>query len=185
MFWLKRIGRFAFEMCKTWGAALTGGFVIGLLGSWQLTGHSIPPKVGWGIIMGAIVLASFQVWNREADITDLAQRRRQHIFILKAMTKVPDGYVPAPVQHSRFDLYTIDNRVRLAQYAEAVGEDIGLLPTIEEEQEIARELCGVEKCYGLPSVRDPERRQKIEDILHEMVNDNKLRFEPPSMWSIV
>lgn len=32
------------------------------------------------------------------------------------------------------NLYTTDNQVRLVQYAEAICEDIGLLPTIEQER---------------------------------------------------
>jgi hypothetical protein len=54
-------------MCKTWGAALTGGFLIAILGSWQFTGHNIAPRVGWTVIMGGIVVAAFQVWNRQFD----------------------------------------------------------------------------------------------------------------------
>ena len=38
MKWFKRIGQFTIEMCKTWGALVTGGFGIGLL-VWGLTGH--------------------------------------------------------------------------------------------------------------------------------------------------
>lgn len=73
MFWLSRIGKFIVQMCKTWGAALTGGFLIALPVSWQLTGRNIPPKAGWGIIMGAVVLAAFQVWNRQVNETEQAK----------------------------------------------------------------------------------------------------------------
>jgi hypothetical protein len=101
------------------------------------------------------------------------------------MTKLPEGHLLPPAQHPRFDLDTIESRVRIAQYEAAIGEGIGLLPTPEEEQRITGELRNVEKRYGLPSVRDPERSKKMETILHEMVNDNRLRFHPPNMWSIV
>ena len=40
MFGWNRIGRFIVQICKTWGARLTGGFFIALFTSWQITGHS-------------------------------------------------------------------------------------------------------------------------------------------------
>jgi hypothetical protein len=72
--WAKRIGKFMVEMCKTWGAGLTGGFLIALSVSWQLTGHSISIKAGWGIIICAIVIAAFQVWNRQLTIAERVQQ---------------------------------------------------------------------------------------------------------------
>jgi hypothetical protein len=33
--------------------------------------------------------------------------------------------------------------------------------------------------------RDCDRQQKIENILHDMVEAGKLRFHPPNMWSVV
>lgn len=74
MKWLNKICQFIIEMCKTWGAGITGGFLIALPASWQLTGHSIPIKVGWGIIMGAVVMAAFQVWNRQVAVAEKAQQ---------------------------------------------------------------------------------------------------------------
>jgi hypothetical protein len=78
MKWLKRVGQFTFEMCKTWGALVTGGFLIALFASWQLTGHSIPVKVGWAIIISAVVIAAFQVWNRQFDRAEELARERHN-----------------------------------------------------------------------------------------------------------
>ena len=72
-----RIVEFVFEMCKTWGAVLTGGVFVALLASWQLTGHPIPPKIGWVIIVGAILAAAFQVWNRQIRLTEAARSELQ------------------------------------------------------------------------------------------------------------
>jgi tetrahydromethanopterin S-methyltransferase subunit E len=68
---LRRIGQFVVEMCKTWGALLTGGFIIAIISIWQFTGHNIPTKVGWSLIMGAIIIAAFQVWNRQYGLRKL------------------------------------------------------------------------------------------------------------------
>jgi hypothetical protein len=70
---LKRIGQFAVKICKTWGALLTGGFFIAIIASWQVTGHSIPVKVGWALIIGGIVIAAFEVWNQQVNATEKAQ----------------------------------------------------------------------------------------------------------------
>jgi hypothetical protein len=60
-------------MCKTWGARVTGGFFIGIVGMWALTGHVIPPKVGWAVCIGGIIVAAFQVWNRQVTAKEGAQ----------------------------------------------------------------------------------------------------------------
>lgn len=186
---LIRLGQFTVEMCKTWGALLTSGFIIAIFSSWQITGHAIPARLGWGIIIAGIIVAAFQVWNRQVDLADTTKRKRQCIFILKAITRLPEGHLLPLVQYPRYDLHTIESRVRIAQYEEALkmhdGSDMALLPTPEEEQEFAAELRAVEELYDLPAVRDPQRHQKIENILHKMTDDHKLHFEPPNMWRIV
>lgn len=117
------------------------------------------------------------------------KRKRQNIFVLKAITKLPEGHLLPPVQYPRYDLHTIADHIRIAQYEEALrmhdGSDMVLIPTPEEEKQFAQELRTVEKRFGLPSVRDAERNEKIETVLHRMVDDNKLRYHPPNMWSIV
>jgi hypothetical protein len=64
-------------MCKTWGALLTGGFFIAILASWQLTGHNIPPRLGWTLIVGGVIVAGFQVWNRQFERAEKILRERQ------------------------------------------------------------------------------------------------------------
>ncbi len=88
--WARRIGKFMVEMCKTWGALVTGGFLIGLFVSWQLTGHTIPVKIGWAIIIGAVVIAAFQVWTRQLSLTEQANHsreleREEHAKVLAAL----------------------------------------------------------------------------------------------------
>lgn len=117
-----------------------------------------------------------------------SRRRRQHIFVLKAITQLDPGVLLPPLEYPRYDLHTINNRLKIAQYEEAIrmhdGGDINLLLPPEEEHRFAAELKKVEKEYGLPSVRDPQRAQKVERILHDMVEANKLIFYPPNTWSI-
>jgi hypothetical protein len=67
---ISRIGKFIVAICKTWSAVLTGGFLIAIVGSWQDTGHNIPPRLGWALIMGGIVVAAFQVWNQQVTIVE-------------------------------------------------------------------------------------------------------------------
>jgi hypothetical protein len=123
------------------------------------------------------------------DAFKTTKQNRQDIFVLKAIARMPDCHWIPPAQYPRYDLCTIANNIRMAQYEEALrlhdGGDMGLFPTPEEEQEFVRELKTVERRYGLPGVRDPERDTKVEEILHRMVRCNKLRFHPPNTWSIV
>jgi hypothetical protein len=85
---IRRIGQFAFEFCKTWGAVLTGGFCVALIASWQFTGHSIPPRIGWWIVIGGVIVAAFQVWERqvrraevvEQELASLREANRNGLF---------------------------------------------------------------------------------------------------------
>jgi hypothetical protein len=117
------------------------------------------------------------------------KRKRQQIFVLKAMAQLDPGQLMPPIQYPRYDLHTISNRIRIAQYETALqmhGQgDMILMPSAAEEEQFVRELRKVERRYGLPSVRDPHRNERIEEILHRMVDDNRLRFHPPNMWSIL
>lgn len=126
-------------------------------------------------------------------ITGFRTTRRNHqdVFVLKAMSRLPEGSLILPTEYPRCDLHTISNRLRLAQYEEAFGllngGDVWWMPAPakQEEDAVAKQLKIVAKRYGLPGIHDPERHRKIEEILHRMVRDNKLRFHPPNMWSIV
>jgi hypothetical protein len=117
------------------------------------------------------------------------RRKRQQIFVLKAMTQLDPGQLMPPLHYPRYDLCTISNRVRIAQYEAALkmhGQgDMILMPSAAEEEEFKRELKKVDRRFDLPPVRDLNRDDKIESILHQMVDDNKLRFHPPNMWSIL
>lgn len=120
-----------------------------------------------------------------------SKRNHQDVFVLKAIARLPEGSLIPTIEYPRCDLHTISNRLRLAQYEEAFallnGGDAWLMPTPtkQEEDAVAKQLKIVAKRYGLPGLHDPERHKKIEEILHRMVRDNRLRFHPPNMWSIV
>jgi hypothetical protein len=120
-----------------------------------------------------------------------AKRNRQDVFVLKAMARLPDDHFMPPTEYPRCDLYTISNWLRRSQYEEAFGLLQGgdrmwlPTPTRQEEDEVVKQLKIVERRFGLPGLRDPERARKVEEILHRMVRDNKLRYHPPNMWSII
>jgi hypothetical protein len=72
---IRRILQFGAAITKTWGAKVTGGVVIGALGMWQLTGHSVKPWVGWVVIVGGIIVACFEVWNGQIEVARELQSR--------------------------------------------------------------------------------------------------------------
>jgi hypothetical protein len=118
-----------------------------------------------------------------------SKRNRQEIFVLKAMTFMPEcNWIP-PVQYPRYDLATISQNVRLFQYFEACqmhgNPEASLYPTEDEERLVESELKKIERRYGLPALRDPDRARKIESILHNMVESRRLHYYPPNMWGIV
>ena len=75
---LHRLWQFVAAITKTWGARVTGGVIIGILGVWQLTGHALKPWVGWAVIMGGVVVACFEVWNQQVEVSrDLRNQLQQ------------------------------------------------------------------------------------------------------------
>lgn len=68
------------------------------------------------------------------------KRKRQQIFVLKAMTQLDPGQFAPPLQYPRYDLHTTSNRIRIAQYEAALkmhGQgDMILMPTAAEEGSI-------------------------------------------------
>jgi len=69
----RRVWQFIIELTRTWGGRVTGGWVIGIVGIWGLTGHPIAPIVGWAIGIGGIIIAAFQVWNRQVSTNEQLQ----------------------------------------------------------------------------------------------------------------
>ena len=89
----------------------------------------------------------------------------------------------------RFDLASIDRRILIAQQYEALGGDEAIDGIVLFGQDLDREeykqVFKKQAKLGLPGVRDPNRQQRIEAILHDMVEAGKLRFHPPNMWSVL
>jgi hypothetical protein len=87
---IRRIWQFGAAITKTWGARVTGGVVIGVLGVWQLTGHTLKPWVGWTVIMGGVVVACFEVWNKQVEVSrellnQLQQQADKRVNMRKAL----------------------------------------------------------------------------------------------------
>lgn len=58
-------------LMRHWGALVTGGFLVGVLGIWQATGHSVSPWIYWTIAIGSFIVSAYRVWlealNSETD----------------------------------------------------------------------------------------------------------------------
>jgi hypothetical protein len=114
--------------------------------------------------------------------------RRLHIFVLKAMGRT-DLVVALDIIGHRFDLFSIDRNLRLAQQHEALGGDEAMDNMALFGQDLDRKeyqlVFKKQAKLGLPGLGDCDRQQKLENILHDMVEVGKLRFHPPNMWSVL
>lgn len=119
-----------------------------------------------------------------------AKRRKLHIFVLKAMAATPGALAPDVTGH-QLDLASIDRKVQIAQRHHLFGSDIGeerldgevFMVPLPEGQQLGK-LTRKQSKMGLPGIRDTDRQQKLEQILHDMVEAGRLRFHPPNSWSI-
>ncbi len=74
---VRRVGGFLVAIAKTWGALVTGGFFIGLIGIWGLTGHPLKTWVGWVVGIVGLLVACFEVWNKQINITEALRTELQ------------------------------------------------------------------------------------------------------------
>ena len=58
-----RINQFITAVAKKWGSLVTGGVLIGILATWQGTGHSVSPWIYGGIAAGGAIVAIFKAWG--------------------------------------------------------------------------------------------------------------------------
>lgn len=66
----RRVWKFCKAVAPHWGALVTGGVLIGIIGIWQGTGHPVKPGFYWAIAIAAMVIATFRVWNDQANIVE-------------------------------------------------------------------------------------------------------------------
>jgi len=52
---------------------VTGGFLIGIVGVWQGTGHKVSSTVYWGIALIALFIAFFWAWDEERKVKEIAE----------------------------------------------------------------------------------------------------------------
>src|SRR6185437_10030061 len=57
--------QFANSVREQWGTLVTSGALIGCLGIWQATGHSLNPSVYWIIAIGGLLIAFYLAWNEQ------------------------------------------------------------------------------------------------------------------------
>lgn len=62
---LRLLGTFVMAVARHWGSLVTGGIVIGVLGIWQNTGHSINSGVYWGVAIVGLFIAFYKAWLDE------------------------------------------------------------------------------------------------------------------------
>lgn len=116
------------------------------------------------------------------------KHRRLHIYVLKAMGRA-QGIGARDLEGVRFDLASIDRNLLLTQRQEAVGGDEAIrdyllwadAPDTKQVRAVAKRHLKM----GLPGIHDADRQQRLEGILHDMVDAGRLRFHPPNMWSVL
>jgi hypothetical protein len=102
------------------------------------------------------------------------------------MTTEPNRLLAPEPGSVRYDLASIDRRLYIAQMGEALG-DVPLFhdePIPPQKEKAYNDALTRQRKLGLPDPKDPERQQKVEDLLNEMVDDNLLAFHPPNMWAV-
>ena len=119
---------------------------------------------------------------REAvDVLRTRRRRKLHLFVMKAIAlrEYPN------LQHVHYrPLSELTQKIYLAQIEDAAGGKETLARafiegTASTEQEKAfQKKLKAQTRLGLPQVNDPRREEKVEKILQEMVEAEKLSFAP-------
>lgn len=110
-----------------------------------------------------------------------SKRKKRHRFILKAM---------ASFKEAQASVADIARNLKVAQLEDAGIADLiidkVLAGTLEKEQQQQRynDNLTKQKRLGLPDLNDPERNEKLEEILHDMADDGDVTFWPPDKFSI-
>jgi hypothetical protein len=83
-----QILQFIRAIVRHWGALVTGGALIGIVGIWQGTGHAVSPTIYWVVAILGIIGACYLAWNEERDAKTKAiserDEARKEIVDLKA-----------------------------------------------------------------------------------------------------
>ena len=62
---MKRLRQFVIAVLKKWGSLVTGGVLIGCVGIWQGTGHTVPAWVYAAIAAGGLLISFFKAWEEQ------------------------------------------------------------------------------------------------------------------------
>jgi hypothetical protein len=73
---MRRLLEFTIAVVRHWGALVTGGVLIGALGTWQSTGHTVKPWVYWLVAIVALFVAFFRAWKDKAEQLDGASANK-------------------------------------------------------------------------------------------------------------
>jgi hypothetical protein len=126
-----------------------------------------------------------------------AKRRRRHLFVLQAMGTPPAARLSTNITGVRFDIASIDRLVRMEQLQRAHGgkerlDDMTLMAWMmnraedsPENRKASERQLHLQRKLGRPDIHAADREQRLEGILHDMVEANKLKFHPPNMWSVL
>ena len=74
---LRRIWKFCTAIAHYWGSLVTGGVFIGIVGTWQATGHPVKAWIYWTIAILALLISAFRAWNDQVDTVKLVTAENQ------------------------------------------------------------------------------------------------------------
>ncbi|MGO9008975.1 MAG: hypothetical protein ACLQPN_02645 [Bryobacteraceae bacterium] len=72
---MRALAGFCVAVSRHWGSLVTGGVIIGALGIWQGTGHSVHSWVYTVVAGCGFVIAFFKAWSDQSDRAERAERR--------------------------------------------------------------------------------------------------------------
>lgn len=125
---------------------------------------------------------------REAiDNLRTSKRNRRHFFILKAIA--PPNEHPDYISRHWVTVQEASERIKIAQIEDACGRETLAKAFLtgqgsKEEDKAAKKSFFRQRRLGLPDVGDPNRDRKVEKLLQEMVDVEKLTFYPPNRYAI-
>ena len=162
---MTRVVEFCIAVAKNWGSLVTGGVIIGLIGTWQGTGHAVASWIYAVVAGGALVISLFKAWDEQLVQTERAERRiielqgRPDVTLTCASTGGFQIFDPKTMTYERGTTSRFVFKVRNSGPGQAVNvstDDIALPMSdvtqrlmLEEEQVFAAQL-GEHLAVGKP-----------------------------------
>jgi hypothetical protein len=72
-----------------WGSLVTGGSIIGVIGTYQGTGHPVAPWIYWSIAVIALIVAFYNAWlDQYRKVKELEATASAHAIVPQPATRV-------------------------------------------------------------------------------------------------